>query len=76
MDYQSLRLEKPTLPLLFSQDTRGLCWIAFAVLSVSLSFSLRFPKDGRNLMFSCSETADILGSRRGGVATRCEVSGI
>lgn len=28
--------------------------------------SLRFPKDVMNLMFGCSEPADILGSMRGG----------
>lgn len=40
----------------FPRWERRLCWIAFVPLP-----HLRFPKDVINVMFGCSETADILG---------------
>lgn len=56
VDYRSLRLEKPTLPHLFSQDTREAYDGLHLCRSLSLSLSLRFPKDVKSLMLGCSGT--------------------
>lgn len=64
MDYRSLRLEQPTLPLHFSQDGREAC-------TGSHLCRQRLPKDVINIMLDCSETAHLLGSRRGGEISSC-----
>lgn len=62
MDYRSLRLKKPTMLPPTSPKT-GEKLVPDHILPL---LHRRFPKDVRNVIFSCLETADISGRRREG----------